>query len=32
MYNAMLRKGYQDTPVDAVKSMVAVHNYLNEGA
>jgi cytochrome c heme-lyase len=32
MYNAMLRKGYTDTPVDAVESMVAVHNYLNEGA
>lgn len=32
MYNAMLRKGYDDTPVDAVESMVAVHNFLNEGA
>ncbi|KAF2644877.1 hypothetical protein P280DRAFT_443994 [Massarina eburnea CBS 473.64] len=32
MYNAMLRKGYQDTPTDAVESMVAVHNFLNEGA
>lgn len=32
MYNAMLRKGYIDTPVDAVESMVAVHNFLNEGA
>jgi cytochrome c heme-lyase len=32
MYNAMLRKGYTDTPVDAVESMVAVHNFLNEGA
>jgi cytochrome c heme-lyase len=32
MYNAMLRKGYTDTPIDAVESMVAVHNYLNEGA
>jgi len=32
MYNAMLRKGYDDTPQDAVESMVAVHNYLNEGA
>jgi cytochrome c heme-lyase len=31
MYNAMLRKGYTDTPVDAVESMVAVHNFLNEG-
>jgi cytochrome c heme-lyase len=32
MYNAMLRKGYTDTPIDAVESMVGVHNYLNEGA
>jgi cytochrome c heme-lyase len=32
MYNAMLRKGYTDTPVDAVESMVSVHNFLNEGA
>jgi cytochrome c heme-lyase len=32
MYNAMLRKGYTDTPSDAVESMVAVHNFLNEGA
>lgn len=32
MYNAMLRKGYTDTPQDAVTSMVAVHNFLNEGA
>jgi len=32
MYNAMLRKGYADTPADAVESMVAVHNFLNEGA
>jgi cytochrome c heme-lyase len=32
MYNAMLRKGYDDTPLDAVESMVAVHNFLNEGA
>ena len=32
MYNAMLRKGYADTPEDAVESMVAVHNFLNEGA
>lgn len=32
MYNAMLRKGYTDTPVDAVEAMVAVHNFLNEGA
>ncbi|KAF2500507.1 hypothetical protein BU16DRAFT_248568 [Lophium mytilinum] len=32
MYNAMLRKGYTDTDVSAVESMVSVHNYLNEGA
>ena len=32
MYNAMLRKGHDDTPEDAVESMVAVHNFLNEGA
>ncbi|KAF2139310.1 uncharacterized protein K452DRAFT_232575 [Aplosporella prunicola CBS 121167] len=32
MYNAMLRKGYTDTPQDAVESMVSVHNFLNEGA
>ncbi|MCJ1467622.1 holocytochrome c synthase [Pseudocyphellaria aurata] len=32
MYNAMLRKGYDDTPEDAVESMVAIHNFLNEGA
>ncbi|KAI9686847.1 MAG: holocytochrome c synthase [Bathelium mastoideum] len=32
MYNAMLRKGYTDTPEDAVEAMVAVHNFLNEGA
>src|ERR1700733_11194777 len=32
MYNAMLRKGYNDTPADAVEAMVAVHNFLNEGA
>jgi len=32
MYNAMLRKGYDDTLQDAVESMVAVHNFLNEGA
>lgn len=32
MYNALLRKGYTDTPQDAVQSMVAVHNFLNEGA
>jgi cytochrome c heme-lyase len=32
MYNAMLRKGYTDTDIDAVESMVSVHNFLNEGA
>ncbi|KJX93614.1 cytochrome c heme lyase like protein [Zymoseptoria brevis] len=32
MYNAMLRKGYNDTPAEHVESMVAVHNFLNEGA
>lgn len=32
MYNALLRKGYDDTPEDAIESMVAVHNFLNEGA
>ena len=32
MYNAMLRKLYDDTPEDVVESMVAVHNFLNEGA
>lgn len=32
MYNAMLRKGHTDTPQDAVESMVAVHNFLNECA
>lgn len=32
MYNAMLRKGFDDTPEDDVESMVAVHNFLNEGA
>ena len=32
MYNAMLRKGHTDTPADAVEAMVAVHNFLNEGA
>jgi len=32
MYNAMVRKGFTDTPQDAVESMVAVHNFLNEGA
>ena len=28
----MLRKGYTDTDITAVESMVAVHNFLNEGA
>lgn len=32
MYNALLRKGYADTDVTAVEGMVAVHNFLNEGA
>jgi cytochrome c heme-lyase len=32
MYNAMLRKGYSDTDISAVEGMVAVHNFLNEGA
>lgn len=32
MYNALLRKGYNDTDVTAVESMVSVHNFLNEGA
>lgn len=32
MYNAMRKKGYEDAPEDAVESMVAVHNWLNEGA
>ena len=32
MYNAMLRKGYDDTPAEHVEAMVAVHNFLNEGA
>lgn len=32
MYNALLRKGATDTPQDAVEEMVAVHNFLNEGA
>lgn len=31
MYNAMLRKG-GPAPEDAVEEMVAVHNFLNEGA
>ena len=32
MFNAMLRKGYTDTPSDSIEAMVAVHNFLNEGA
>ncbi|KAI5838737.1 cytochrome c/c1 heme-lyase [Morchella snyderi] len=32
MYNAMKRKGNDHIPEDAVESMVAVHNFLNEGA
>ena len=32
MYNALLRKGYTDTPQEAMEEMVAVHNFLNEGA
>ncbi|POS82701.1 hypothetical protein EPUL_003943 [Erysiphe pulchra] len=32
MYNALLRKGFTDTDVTAVESMVSVHNFLNEGA
>ncbi|KAL2759986.1 hypothetical protein ACRALDRAFT_1073948 [Sodiomyces alcalophilus JCM 7366] len=32
MYNALLRKGYTDTDITAVESMVACHNFLNEGA
>jgi len=32
MYNALLRKGYTDTPAAHVTSMVSVHNFLNEGA
>lgn len=32
MYNAMIRKGHDDTPEDAVESMVEIHNFLNEGA
>lgn len=32
MYNALLRKGYHDTDPAHVTSMVAVHNFLNEGA
>lgn len=32
MYNALIRKGHTDTDVTAVEAMVAVHNFLNEGA
>lgn len=32
MYNALLRKGYDDTDPTAVESMVQIHNFLNEGA
>lgn len=32
MFNAMRRKGYEDAPEDAVESMVAIHNWINEGA
>lgn len=32
MYNALLRKGHTDTDITAVESMVACHNFLNEGA
>lgn len=32
MYNAMLKKGYTDTPAQDVPAMVRVHNFLNEGA
>lgn len=32
MYNALLRKGYHDTDATAIEQMVAVHNFLNEGA
>jgi len=32
MYNALRRKGFDDTQKDAVEPMVAVHNFLNEGA
>jgi cytochrome c heme-lyase len=32
MYHALLRKGYTDTDAGSVESMVAVHNFLNEGA
>lgn len=32
MLNAMVRKNKGDVPIDAVESMVDVHNFLNEGA
>lgn len=32
MYNALIRKGHTDTDITAVEAMVAVHNFLNEGA
>ncbi|BFZ60327.1 holocytochrome c synthase [Saitoella coloradoensis] len=32
MYNAMVRKGHTDAPAEHVERMVAVHNFLNEGA
>ncbi|KAL5606542.1 hypothetical protein BROUX41_002945 [Berkeleyomyces rouxiae] len=32
MYNALLRKGHKDTDATAIEQMVAVHNFLNEGA
>ena len=32
MYNALIRKGYHDTPEDGIEAMVDVHNFLNEGA
>ncbi|KAL8408162.1 hypothetical protein RB594_006817 [Gaeumannomyces avenae] len=32
MYHALLRKGYTDTDPSAVEPMVAIHNFLNEGA
>lgn len=32
MFNAMMRKGKDEVPEDAVESMVDVHNFLNEGA
>ena len=32
MYNALKRKGYDDTDETAIESMVSVHNFLNEGA